>query len=103
MGTRRAADRRRARAEFTDAQFAPLTNGRYDLDIVELSPGGGRFTAELIRYAATMTLVDMNRSASPSVANGSGTTRPPIEYHVNDGTDLTMILDDRGRQCEYTY
>src|SRR5687768_14532210 len=44
---------------FADKYFRPFTHDNYKFDITELSPGGGRFTAELIRYARSMTLVDM--------------------------------------------
>src|SRR5215470_14175804 len=45
---------------FADKFLRPWTCGRYDLNILELSPGAGRFSCELLRYAARMTLVDMS-------------------------------------------
>ena len=51
-------------AAFADKHFRPFTRGEYQLDIVELSPGGGRFTNELIRYAACF---DHSRRYEPRV------------------------------------
>ncbi|WP_318556868.1 hypothetical protein, partial [Geobacter anodireducens] len=40
----------------------PHLDGRRDLKIIELAPGGGRFTPELIRLSREMHLVDYNEA-----------------------------------------
>lgn len=77
-----------ALAAFADEHFAPFTDGNHELRIMELSCGGGRFTAELIRYAASMTLVDFT-AASLDVCRERFRYYPtPIEFVLNDGVSL---------------
>lgn len=49
-------------ARFADKFLKPYTNQRYDHSILELSPGAGRFTSEVIRYADSIDLLDMNQA-----------------------------------------
>src|SRR6266508_2319000 len=50
-------------ATLADKFLRPYLGDRYDLAILEISPGGGRFTAELVRYAQRLSLVDLNAAA----------------------------------------
>jgi 2-polyprenyl-3-methyl-5-hydroxy-6-metoxy-1,4-benzoquinol methylase len=79
---------------FADQYFRPFTFGNYHLDITELSPGGGRFTAELIRYARSMTLVDMNETCIEICRERFRYFPTTIEYCVNDGRHLDMLRPD---------
>lgn len=72
-------------ANIADKYFRPFTDGRYDLRIMELAPGGGRFTVELLRYAAEMALVDMNEAAIELCCERFKYLPTPISYVVNDG------------------
>jgi SAM-dependent methyltransferase len=79
---------------FADKYFRPFTNDNYTFDITELSPGGGRFTAELIRYARSMTLVDMNPVCIDICKQRFQYFPTPVTYHVNDGRGLEMLEAD---------
>ncbi len=50
-------------AALADKFLRPYVGDRYDLAILEISPGGGRMTAELVRYAKRLSLVDLNEAA----------------------------------------
>ena len=50
-------------AALADKFLRPYIDDRYDLAILEISPGGGRITAELVRYARRLSLVDLNVAA----------------------------------------
>jgi SAM-dependent methyltransferase len=76
-------------AHFADNFLRPYLGGRYDHQVLELSPGGGRFTAELIRYAAKIDLLDMNQ-ACPDIC------RDRFKYYP---VEMGLFLND-GRNCE---
>jgi len=76
---------------FTDKFLRPWTFGRYDLNIMELSPGGGRFTSELLRYASKMALVDMSSDCIEVCRERFRYFPTRISYHVNDGTSLAAV------------
>jgi len=78
-------------ARLVDRSLRPHVGDRYDLRILELSPGGGRFTAELIRYASEMTLVDMNQACLDVCEERFKYYPTPITMHCNDGTSLSMV------------
>ncbi|MEO1055822.1 MAG: class I SAM-dependent methyltransferase [Actinomycetota bacterium] len=75
-------------AAFADEYLRPVTAGRYDLRVLELSPGGGRFTAELLRYASSITLVDMNEECLRVCGERFQYVPTPIEFVANDGESL---------------
>jgi SAM-dependent methyltransferase len=81
-------------ARFCDDELRPWTLGRYDLKICELSPGGGRFTAELIRYAGAMTLVDLNEAAIEVCRQRFSYYPTSMAFYVNDGLTLDVVPDD---------
>jgi SAM-dependent methyltransferase len=78
-------------SDLVDRFFRPHVGDRYDLRILELSPGGGRFTAELIRYASEMTLVDMNQACLDVCAERFQYYPTSIRMYCNDGTSLGMV------------
>ena len=78
-------------AKFFDSHLRPFTKGRYDLDILEISPGAGRSTAELLRYANTLTVVDLNEAAISICRERFKHAPETIEYWVNDGESLDFL------------
>lgn len=60
----------------------------HELDILEIAPGAGRITAELIRYARSMCLIDLNAEAIEICRDRFKYYPTPIEYIVNDGVSL---------------
>jgi hypothetical protein len=75
-------------ASFMDEHFRPYLDGRYDLDILEISPGAGRVTVELIRYAKTLTLVDLNEVPIDICRERLKYYPNDVIYIVNDGKSL---------------
>lgn len=80
-------------ARFADERFRPFTNGRYDLNILEIAPGGGRFTAELARYAASLCLIDLNEAALDVCRQRFSYLPTPIDYVVGNGTSFDGVPD----------
>jgi len=74
-----------------DNSLRPFLNGRYDLKILEISPGAGRFTAELIRYAKALDLLDMNQVCLDICTQRFQYYTLPIRYFLNDGEDCSML------------
>jgi SAM-dependent methyltransferase len=81
-------------SELADKYFRPFTRGQYEFEITELSPGAGRFTSEVIRYARSMTLVDMNPVCIDICRQRFQYFPTPIRFHVNDGRQLSMLEPD---------
>lgn len=81
-------------AKAADAYLRPyLPKGRYDLKILELSPGAGRFTSELIRYARSIDLLDMNQACLDLCAERFKVHTAPMRFYLNDGRSCAMIED----------
>jgi cyclopropane fatty-acyl-phospholipid synthase-like methyltransferase len=59
-------------------------------DILEIAPGAGRMTTELLRLARRLVLVDVN-SACIDVCRERFKYYNHIEYHVNDGISLDTV------------
>ena len=78
-------------AQFADEFFRPHTAGRYDLRILELAPGAGRFTAELLRYASTMCLVDLNEAALEICRKRFAFVPTPMSYALTDGQSFDEV------------
>lgn len=78
-----------------DEFFRPYTDGRYDLRILEISPGAGRSTAEFARYASSMVLVDLNPVSIDICRDRFKHWPDSFEYHVNDGSSLDQVADHR--------
>jgi SAM-dependent methyltransferase len=80
-------------ARFFDVNFRPYVGGRYDLDILEISPGAGRSTVEIIRYARTLALVDLNEVPIAICRERLKYYPNEVTYHVNDGRSLSCVAD----------
>lgn len=78
-------------ARFADVFFRPHTDGRYDLRILELAPGAGRFTAELLRYASTMCVVDLNVASLDVCRERFSFVPTPISYALTDGRSFENV------------
>lgn len=78
-------------ARFCDRFLRPYTADRYDHAILEVAPGGGRFTAELVRYAATLDLLDMNQACLDICAERFRYMPTPMRFFENDGRDCSML------------
>jgi len=70
----------------------PHLDGRRDLKIMELAPGGGRFTPELIRLSREMHLVDYNE-ACIAICRERFKYYPDMQFYVNDGTSVDCVPD----------
>jgi SAM-dependent methyltransferase len=73
-------------------QFLPQET-MYSLKILELSPGAGRFTAELIRYARAIDLLDMNQACLDLCAERFKANPCPMRFYLNDGRSCAMVED----------
>lgn len=76
-----------------DTYLMPFIRCSLPLDILEIGPGGGRLTAELIPLAESLTLVDLS-SAAIDICRERFKYYEHIHYHVNDGQSLDMLPDD---------
>lgn len=92
-----------ALARFTDEQFRPFTGGRYDLRILEIAPGAGRFTAELIRYASELCLLDLNEAALDVCRQRFSYFPTPITYVVGSGTSFEGVPRDAAWDAVVSY
>lgn len=80
-------------ARVADRYLRPYLGERYDLKMLELSPGGGRFTHELVRYARALDLLDMNRACLDICRERFKYLPLPIRFFENDGESCAMIED----------
>ncbi len=71
----------------------PYLGNRRDLSVLEIAPGAGRFTTELLRVGHQFYLVDLNK-ACIDLCRERFKYYPNITYFVNDGVSLSMIPDD---------
>jgi len=78
-------------ANFADRYLRPHMGDRYDHKILELSPGAGRFTAELIRYAREIHFLDMNEACLEICEERFKYHPLPKKFYKNDGQDCSMI------------
>lgn len=80
-------------ARLTDRFLRPYLNERYDLKILELAPGAGRFTFELIRYAAYLDLLDMNEACLNICRSRLSYLPLPVRFFRNDGQSCDILED----------
>ncbi len=78
-------------ARFADRFLKPHLQDRYDYKVLELSPGGGRFTAELIRYAKALDLLDMNQACLDICLERFKYFPIELNTYVNDGQSCEML------------
>jgi ubiquinone/menaquinone biosynthesis C-methylase UbiE len=72
----------------------PVIGSRRDLQILEIAPGSGRFTTELIRIASTIDIMDMNE-ACINLCKERFKYYDSISYYVNDGMSLEKVKDKK--------
>lgn len=65
----------------------PHLDEKFDLDILEIACGAGRLTADLLRIAKTLHLVDLNQTCI-DLCKKRFEVYKNIQYHVNDGKSL---------------
>jgi len=70
----------------------PHVGERRDLKVLELAPGAGRFTAELVRISSELCLVDLNQ-ACIDICQERFKYYPNIRYLVNDGMSCDVVQD----------
>lgn len=70
---------------------------RYALNILEIAPGAGRFTAELIRYASSLDLVDLNEACLNICKERFKFFPLQISFYKNDGESLSVL---QGKQFD---
>ena len=80
-------------AKIADDYLRHHLKGRYDLKVLELSPGGGRFTAELLRYATQLDMLDMNQSCLDVCEERFQYFPTAMRSYVNDGQSCDMLED----------
>lgn len=62
-------------------------------DILEIGPGGGRWTEHLVTRANNLFLVDLTHKCI-NICKDRFKNHSNIAYYVNDGNNLDFILDD---------
>jgi len=81
-------------SKFADRFLRPHVSDRYDHKVLELSPGAGRFTAELIRYAESIDLLDMNQACLDICEERFRYIPTPMRFYLNDGEACDMLEPD---------
>ena len=71
----------------------PFIGNSIPIDILEIAPGAGRLTAELVPLAKKLTLVDLSSDAI-DICRERFKYYKHLDYHVNDGQTLEMIADN---------
>lgn len=79
-------------AKFADEFLRPFVPG-YENAILEIAPGAGRFTAELVRYGSCIDLLDMNRACLDICYERFRYYPIEIGYYENDGESCDMLPD----------
>ncbi|SDT85507.1 class I SAM-dependent methyltransferase [Desulfobacula phenolica] len=75
--------------KIVETHLFPLIK-KEEMDILELCPGAGRVTVELVSRARNLILVDMN-PVCIEICKDRFKYYDHISYHVNDGVSLDMI------------
>jgi SAM-dependent methyltransferase len=82
-------------SKLTDTLLRPLLMETfvdpYALKILEIACGAGRFTAELIRYAEHIDLLDMNQACIDICTERFQYYPLEKHFYVNDGYDCSML------------
>ncbi len=63
------------------------------LEILEISPGAGRFSVELLRFAKSMVFVDLS-PVCIEICRERFRYLPDARFFVNDGSSLGMLGDE---------
>ena len=78
-------------AQLADTFLRPFLPARWDLVVLEISPGAGRFTAELIRLSKHFVGVDINQAAIDICRERFKYYPGEITWHRNDGRTLACV------------
>ncbi len=78
--------------QLAERWLLPHLGERRGLKILELAPGAGRFTAELIRLASSLVLVDLNQ-ACIDICRERFKYYPNVRYLLNDGRSCDVVED----------
>jgi ubiquinone/menaquinone biosynthesis C-methylase UbiE len=81
----------RQAAVLVDRWLKPFLPGNVG-SCLEIGPGGGRWTTELLRIARKLHLSDISES-SINVCRERFKYYENLEYHVGDGSDLSFVKD----------
>lgn len=73
-----------------ETYLMPFISRLIPMDILEIGPGGGRLTAELVSLSKSLTLVDLS-AAAIEICRERFKYYDHILYHVNDGRSLDML------------
>ena len=76
-----------------ETQLLPFLEGRRRIATLEIAPGAGRFTTELIRISSKLTLLDLNQ-ACIDICQERFKYYSHIDYHTNDGISCAMVPDN---------
>ena len=79
-------------AAVAEKYLHPYLNGRKNLTILEIAPGAGRFTTELVRLSHDLHLVDLN-PACIRLCRERFRYYPQVQYHLNDGQSLSSVSE----------
>lgn len=77
----------------SEQMLLPLLDGKREIPILEIAPGAGRFTTELIRLASELHVVDLNQ-ACIDICKERFKYYTNIQYHKNDGVSVQMVPDN---------
>ena len=80
---------------FTEKFVHPYMRGRYDHDILELACGGGRFSVELVRYARSLDVMDMNKACLKICKKRLMYYPIEVRYYLNDGISCDVLKDNK--------
>jgi len=74
----------------SEKYLLPHLDCRRDLKIIELAPGGGRFTPELLRISSEIHLVDYSESCI-AICKERFQYYPDIFFYINDGKSVDVV------------
>ena len=78
-------------SRLADQYLRPWLQGQRPA-VLEVAPGAGRFTVELLRYADTLHMLDLN-AVCLDICRERFSWYNHITYWQNDGTDCAMLPD----------
>lgn len=81
----------RQTAAFIERYLKPVLPAKVD-HALEIGPGGGRWTAELVRIAGRLTLIDLSEPAI-AICKERYKYYDNIAYHVGNGSSLSPVED----------
>lgn len=77
-------------AAIAQKYLLPHLEGRLDLKVLEVAPGAGRFTTELIRVSDSMHLLDLNEVCI-EICKERFKYYPAVKFYVGDGKSCSVV------------